>query len=75
VFWGLLLGTLVGGAVALFKAPLLRASVQHNLPKPVSATPEVPPARAILSTPADPVAESRSQGIAAARRRRTELGV
>lgn len=73
LFLGVLLGTLVGGMVALFKAPLLHLSMRQS--KPVSAAPEVPLVKATPTMPADPVAESRAQGAAAARRRRIELGV
>ena len=72
--WGLVLGSLVGGLVALFKAPLLRTRMSKRSEaitvKQGSAT-----IKTETSIPADPVAESRAHGRAAAHRRRSELGI
>lgn len=73
VVFGVILGMLVGGVVALFKAPRLR--VRHQPRKPIIPAPEPPAVKALPTLPTDPVEESRTQAIAAARRRRFELGV
>jgi hypothetical protein len=71
VMWGFVIGLLVGGIGALFKAP--RGSTAalkqfgdagHAIRNKLEAI-----------VPVDPIAESMAEGKAAARRRRLELGL
>lgn len=75
VIWGLLLGLLVGGLVALFKAPIRSRAVREPVGDLVTTTRQNPHGAAETGLPSDPVAESHAQGKAAARRRRAELGL
>jgi hypothetical protein len=75
IILGLVLGTLIGGVAALFKAPLLRVPMRHQHSGTMTVKPEKSAVKAEPNIPADPVAESRAQGKAAATRRRSELGI
>lgn len=69
---GVVLGAIVGGAVALFRAPLMRPRSSPR--QPVAAVQNRSTSIASeANAPADPVAESRAQGRAAAQRRRAEM--
>lgn len=72
LIWGLLIGLVLGGVAALFRAPRsgnetrqLLAESEQSLREKIEAT----------VIPIDPVAESMAEGKAAARRRRAELGL
>jgi gas vesicle protein len=71
LFWGFLIGLLMGAAAALFRVPrsgdAMRQQINdlgHNLRHKIES-----------AVPTDPIAESISEGKAAARRRRLELGL
>ena len=73
--WGLLLGMIAGGLVALFRIPVSGKVVRQQISDSVTAT-----GQNLLSTvesvvPTDPVAESLAAGKEAARRRRAEFGL
>ncbi len=72
LIWGFLIGLVIGGVAALFRAPRsgnemrqMLAESEQNLREKIEAT----------VIPVDPVAESLAEGKAAARRRRSELGL
>lgn len=67
---GIFLGLVVGGALALFTAPVSGLAFRRRLGVSVGQTGQT--LRAIV--PSDPVAESMAEGKAAARRRMAELG-
>lgn len=68
LIWGLLLGMIIGGAVAMFRAPRSGQETRQQLAESGQALRE-------KLTPVDPVTESLAEGKAAARRRRAELGL
>lgn len=70
--WGFILGTIIGGLLALFRTPQLGFLRSPQLAESGQAIREK-----IESTlrPADPIAESIAEGKEAARRRRAELGL
>jgi hypothetical protein len=71
VMWGFVIGLLVGGIGALFKAPRGSAAALKQIGDTGHAL------RNKLETilPVDPITESMAEGKAAARRRRLELGL
>lgn len=68
---GFVIGLLVGGGIALFKAPRSGIRMREQL----SLAGEQVKDRLGSAVPADPIAESLAEGKAAARRRRSELGL
>lgn len=74
LIFGMFTGMLVGGVVALFKAPRSGEQTRDQITGQVSQTTEDLKSR-IDQVTADPVAESMAEGKAAARRRRIELGL
>jgi gas vesicle protein len=75
LIWGLLLGLIVGGLAALFKAPISGKAFREQVSESVNTTGQNLRSAVEAAVPADPVAESLAQGKAAARRRRAELGL
>ncbi len=71
---GVLIGLLVGGAVALFKVPKSGSAFRRDVAELVSETGQNLRATLEAAAPSDPVAESMAEGKAAARRRLAELG-
>ena len=67
---GFIVGLLVGGIFALFRAPK-RGVIRQQL----TETGETLRHKIEAAVPADPIAESLAEGKAAARRRRAELGI
>lgn len=72
LFWGFVMGTLLGGVFALFRTPQIGFLRRPQLGETNQTLRE-----RIESTlkPTDPIAESIAEGKAAARRRRVELGL
>lgn len=70
--WGFIIGTMLGGLLALFRTPKIGFLSSPQLAESGQAIIEK-----IESTfkPADPIAESIAEGKEAARRRRAELGL
>lgn len=70
IVFGIILGVVVGGLIALFKSPTSGILLNRQIGVPGQGV------RSTLSAviPRDPVAESMAEGKAAARRRMTELG-
>jgi gas vesicle protein len=70
LIFGIILGVIVGGLVALLKSPTSGILLNRQIGAPGQGV------RSTLSAviPRDPVAESMAEGKAAARRRMTELG-
>lgn len=68
---GFLMGLLIGGGVALFRAPHSGDETRQRI---TSAGQQIRERIEVTVTPADPVADSIAEGKAAARRRRSELG-
>lgn len=62
------MGLIVGGAVAMFRAPRSGQETRQQLVESSQTLRE-------KLTPVDPLAESLAEGKAAARRRRSELGL
>jgi Na+/H+-dicarboxylate symporter len=75
LFWGLILGLLVGGIVALFKMPISGKVFRQQISKSVSATGQNLRSTMESVVPTDPVAESLAAGKEAARRRRADFGL
>ena len=69
---GTVMGLLFGGLIALFRAPRSGPETRRQI---TEAGQELRDQIEEAVTPADPVAESMAEGKAAARRRRTELGL
>lgn len=69
---GVLVGLIAGGLLALFRAPRSGRETRRQL---TEASHELRDQIEEAVTPVDPVAESMAEGKAAARRRRTELGL
>jgi gas vesicle protein len=67
---GFIVGLLIGGLFALFRAPK-RGAIRQQL----TETGESLRQKIEAAVPADPIAESLAEGKAAARRRRAELGL
>lgn len=75
LFWGLLLGLIVGGVTALFKAPVSGRDFRQQVSEQVSATSHNLRSTVESVVPSDPVAESLAAGKEAARRRRSDYGM
>jgi gas vesicle protein len=73
--WGLLLGMIVGGVVALFKVPVSGKVMRQQISDSVTATGQNLRSTVESVVPSDPVAESLAAGKEAARRRRAEFGL
>ncbi len=73
VVWGAIVGFIVGGLVTLITAPKIGSGKRP----PIAEATEQVKTRIIpaITTPADPVEDSLSEGREAARRRREDLGV
>ena len=74
LIFGVLIGLLIGGGVALFKAPKSGSAFRRDVAELVSETGQSLRATIESAVPSDPVAESMAEGKAAARRRLAELG-
>lgn len=72
--FGLLLGLVVGGLVALFKVPVSGRAFRQQVTESVTATGQNIRSTVESVVPTDPVAESLAAGKAAARRR-AEFGL
>ncbi len=72
VFWGFFFGLAVGAVAALFASPRSGSETRQQLTESGQQLREKIEATV---TPTDPVAESLAEGKAAARRRRSELGL
>lgn len=72
VFWGFFFGLLVGAVAALFVSPRSGTETRRQLTESSQQLREKIEATV---TPSDPVADSIAEGKAAARRRRSELGL
>ncbi len=68
---GFLIGLLVGGIAALFKAPRSGLHVRQQIAQAGEQVRD----KLEFAVPADPIAESLAEGKATARRRRNELGL
>ncbi len=68
---GFVLGMFVGGVAALFKTPKTGSLTRRQL----SETGQTLRTKLVTALPGDPIAESIAEGKAAARRRRSELGL
>jgi gas vesicle protein len=68
---GFVIGLVVGGVLTLFKAPRSGQQVRQQ----ITQAGEQVRNKLELAVPADPIAESIAEGKAAARRRRSELGL
>lgn len=75
LIWGLVLGLIAGGLVALFKVPMSGKMFRRQLTKSVNTTGQNLRSTLESVVPSDPIGESLAQGKAAARRRRAELGL
>lgn len=71
VGWGFVIGLLLGGIGALFKAP---PNLTFNRQQ-IAETGQTLRSKLESVAPSDPVADSIAEGKAAARRRRTQLGL
>ncbi len=69
--WGFVIGLLVGGIGALFKAPKHIQISRSQLEE----TGQILRSKLESVVPSDPIAESIAEGKAAARRRRAQLGL
>ena len=74
LIFGVIIGLIAGGLVALLKAPKSGAAFRHQFEDSVSETGHNLRATIEAAVPTDPVAESMAEGKAAARRRLAELG-
>lgn len=72
LFWGFIWGLALGGLLALFLSP---RSGKENRQQITTSGQQIRRQVEEAVTPTDPVAESIAEGKAAARRRRTELGL
>lgn len=75
LIFGLLLGVTTGTLIALLTAPKSGRVFRQELSASVNETGQNLRATVESVVPSDPVAESMAEGKAAARRRRTELGL
>lgn len=71
VFWGFFFGILAGGIATLFLAPQSGRSAREKL----TSAGQTVRGKIETAITSDPVKESIAQGKAAARRRRSELGL
>ena len=72
---GFILGLVIGGGIALFNAPRSGQDTRQQLSDSLSGTSNSLRSKLDTVVPTDPVAESIAEGKAAARRRRSELGM
>jgi gas vesicle protein len=75
LIFGVLFGFVVGGIGALFAAPRSGRATRRQITGQISETGQTLRTKIETAVPADPVATGLAEGKAAARRRRTELGL